>query len=239
MLYIAICDDEQEFLKELRGYVKDYLKENKEFAEIVEYNQSRMLLYDIEEGKHFDLILTDIEMPYIDGMSLASYIKQFLPEVLIVFITSHLKYAIDAYELTIFRYIPKKLLKDKFPNALRDAIHMINLQANQYYTIEMPSRVEKIPYKKILYIQRVGKNSVIALTNQTETKVRKSLAKVYQDLESEDFIYIDQGTIVNLAHIMSVKEGTVELKNGMCLLASHAKLEELKVRLCDFWGKQL
>lgn len=239
MLYVAICDDEIDTLNCLSAQVKEYLKNNKETAEITEYSQSRMLLYDIQEGKYFDLILTDIEMPHIDGMNLAAQIKRILSETLILFITAHVKYAVDAYELSIFRYIPKNLLSERLEHALRDAVSMIHLQSSDYYIINMPSRVEKIPYKKILHIKREGKNSVIELVNGSITRVRKSLLQLYTELDSKDFVYIDRGTIVNLAHIVSIKEGMVELKNNVWLAASHAKVEEIKDRLCVFWGEKI
>lgn len=239
MIYIAICDDNEKTVGILKNKVTVFLKDNNVLADITVYTQSRMLQYDIEEGKHYDLILSDIEMPHIDGMNLAAYIKRYLPEVLIIFITSYLKYAVDAFELSIFRYIPKNSINVRLPHALKDAINMINIQADKYYTIEMPSRVEKIPYHKILYIQREGKNSVITLTDNSITKVRKSLTQIFKEFKSEDFIYVDRGDIVNLAHIMGIRDGIVELKNGIRLPASHSKLEQIKAKLSDFWGEQI
>ncbi len=239
MIYIAICEDNEESAKLLKNKVTMLLKEDNVLAEVTVYTQSRLLQYDIQEGRYFDLILSDIEMPDIDGMVLASYIKNYLSEVFIIFITSHLKYAIDSFELSIFRYIPKKSIDSRLPHALKDAVNMINIQADKYYTIQMPTRIEKIPYQKILYIQREGKNSVITLTDNSVTKVRKSLAQLFKEFKSEDFIYVDRGDIVNLAHIMGVKDGIVELKNGIRLPASHAKLEQIKTKLSEFWGEQL
>ena len=86
--------------------------------------------------------------------------------------------------LDIFQKI---LLSSRLPLALRDAFNMIKMQSDKFYTIEMPSRVEKIPYNKILYIQREGKNSVITLLDNSTTKVRKSLSQVFKELKSEDF----------------------------------------------------
>lgn len=239
MIYIAICDDNEKSVEVLNNKVTKYLKNSSEIADITVYTQSRMLQYDIQEGKHFDLILSDIEMPHIDGMNLAAYIKRYLPDVLIIFITSHLKYAIDAFELSIFRYIPKNSINTRLPHALKDAISMIKMQADQYYTIQTPTRIEKVPYQKILYIQREGKNSVLTLTDNSITKVRKSLAQVFKELKSEDFIYVDRGDIVNLVHIMGIKDSIVELKNGVRLPASHAKVDQIKERLSDFWGEQI
>lgn len=239
MIYIAVCDDNEKLAESLKDKVTSYVRDNYEPVDITVYTQSTMLQYDIEEGKHFDLVLSDIEMPQIDGMNLAAYIKRHLPEVLIIFITSHLKYAIDAFELSIFRYIPKNMLSARLPHALRDAFNMIKVQSDKFYTIEMPSRVEKIPYNKIMFIQREGKNSVISLTDNSSTKVRKSLTQVFKELKSDDFVYVDRGDIVNLAHIMGIKDGIVELQNGIRLPASQAKLDVIKSKLSDFWGEQI
>ena len=50
-----------------------------------------------------DVLTLDIEMPGSTGMETAEKIKPFLPNVKIIFITSHIEYAIDAFELSIFR----------------------------------------------------------------------------------------------------------------------------------------
>lgn len=239
MIYIAICDDDKRSVEVLENKVSAWLRENNKRVEVHTYTQSQMLQYDIEEGQHYDLILSDIEMPQIDGMDLAAYMKRYLPDALIIFITSHLKYAVDAFELSIFRYIPKNMIGEKLSRALTDAVKMIELQENEYYCIQTAGRVEKIPYRQILYIYRQGKNAVFSLKDGKETRVRKSLSQVFQELKSEDFFYVDRGDIVNLAYVMNIRNSMIELKDGSRLPVSQGKLEEVKERLGKFWGEQL
>lgn len=239
MIYIAICDDEEKTVIELKQRVVSLLKENKIVATISEYSQSRLLQYDIEEGKYFDLILSDIEMPNMDGMKLAAYLKKYLPAALVIFITSHTKYAVDAFELSIFRYVPKNAIDLRLAHAVLDAIKLINGRSDRVYHIIMPSRVEKIPYQRILYIEREGKNSIITMTDGGRTSVRKSLTNVMKELDSEDFVYIDRGNIVNIQYIMKIKDGSVELENGVRLLASHAKIEQIKKKISEYWGEKI
>lgn len=239
MIYIGICDDKESSADILRKKITQILKENGIVADISVYFQSRLLQYDIEEGKYFDLILSDIEMPHVDGMELAKYIKNYLPDALIIFITSYIKYAVDAYELSIFRYIPKNLIDIKLNYAVLDAVKFIASRSDQMYFINTPSRVEKIPYQRILYIQREGKNTIITLTDGSETRVRKSLINVVKELDSEDFIYVDRGSIVNIQHIMKLKDGMVELEDGTQILASHAKIKQIKKRISEFWSDRI
>ena len=92
--------------------------------------------------------------------------------------TSHTEYAIDAFELSIFRYVPKNNLEVKLAAAVADAAKLIELEAGQEYTIQTASRMEKIPYKDIFYIQRDGKNASI-ISSVGIAKVRKSLQQVF------------------------------------------------------------
>ena len=239
MIKIGICDDSEAIIQLMEKLVNQYLTERRIVAEITLYDQSRMLQYDIEEGRHFDLILSDIEMPYVDGMKIARYIRVHLPDTLIIFVTSYLKYTLDAFELSIFRYIPKKDLTNKLSKALDDAFDLIGLQTEMFYVISGGSRYEKIAYKRIISIQKEGKNSVFSLTDGSRIKQRKSLAKVYEELDGSDFAYVDRGVIINLSHIISIRDGKVIMEDGDIIFGSRAKLELLTKELQHFWGKTI
>lgn len=111
VIRIAICDDEERAVALHEKIVKNSLQAQGIGYKITTYTQSRSLLYDITDDRFFyDLILLDIEMPGISGMEIPQQIKGFLPNVRIIFVTSHTEYAIDAFELSIFRYVPKNNL---------------------------------------------------------------------------------------------------------------------------------
>lgn len=239
MIYIAICDDDKEIVEMLEQRVRDYLAQDKVIFELKVYTNSMTLQYDIQEGTYFDIILSDIEMPDIDGMKLASYVKKYLPNAYVIFITSHMKYTLDAFELSIFRYVPKTDMDTRLRHALKDVIEIVKIQTDRSYCIQTSRWMKKIAYQEILYIQRNGKNSVIQLVDNTSVKVRKSLNKVFKELKPDFFIYVDRGTIVNLTHIIGVRDGMVELKNKVYLQTSLARLEQIKNMLSKFWGSKI
>jgi len=239
MLRLAVCDDDSATVQANQEIAEACLKQCESAGEIAAYTHSDNLLYDItEDGFFFDLILLDIEMPGSTGMELAKKIRPFLPNVKIIFITSHVEYAIDAFELSIFRYVPKHDRSQRLPAAICDAIRLIQLEEGKFYTIRTSSRLEKIPYKEILFIERDGKNASIT-TNGGMTRVRKSLQQVYEDLAAEEFLFIDRGCIVNLIHIMQVRDGSVILKNGAALPISRSHLQEVKAKINAYWGAHI
>ncbi len=238
MIKIAVCDDEQLLVSAIREITQQYIRYQKETACIEEYASGEFLLADIQEGVYFDLILLDIEMPQKSGMEIAPQIRKCLPHVLMIFVTSHLKYAIDSFALSVFRYVPKQELQPRLTQALQDAFQYIKLEQNDVYLIQTQNRLEKIMLKDILYIQKNGKNAVI-ITFHQQTKVRKSLSQVYEELHREEFIYIDRSCIVNIIHIMQVKNGEVVMKNGESLAVSRSHVRTTKELLNAYWGKVL
>ena len=232
MIKIAICDDEEKAVTLHERIVKSCLQSQGIGYEIMTYTQSRNLLYDItDDGFFYDLILLDIEMPGISGMEIPQRLKGFLPNVRIIFVTSHT-------ELSIFRYVPKNNLEVKLAAAVTDAARLIELEAGQEYTIQTASRMEKIPYKDIFYIQRDGKNASITSSVGIAT-VRKSWQQVFDELNTPEFIFIDRGCIVNIIQIMKISDGMVVLKNGEQLPISRSHLQEVKQKINQFWGAHI
>lgn len=171
-------------------------------------------------------------------MEIAEKIKPFLPNVKIIFITSHVEYAIDAFELSVFRYVPKNDMEKRLPSAIRDAVKLIELEDGRVYTIKTNSRFEKIPYRDIYYIERDGKNASI-ITARGVSKVRKSLQQVHEELMAEEFIFIDRGCIVNLIHIMQIRDGVAVLKNEKALPISRSHLQGVKEQMNAYWGAHI
>ena len=240
LIRIAICDDEKEAVIQHEDIVKRSLRSCGIGYEIVTYTKSSNLLFDITDDHFFfDLILLDIEMPGITGMELSEKTKLYLPNVKIIFITSHIEYAIDAFELSIFRYVPKSDLTARLAAAVTDAAKLIALEAGKEYIIQAAGRMEKIPYKDIFYIQRDGGKNSVLVSCMGISKVRKSLQQIFEELNTPEFIFIDRGYIVNIIQIMKIRDGMAYLKNGEKLPVSRSHLQEVKRQINKFWGARI
>ena len=240
LIRIAICDDEKEAVTQHEDIVKNNLQSCGIGYRITTYTRSENLLCDITDDRFFyDLILLDIEMPGMTGMELSERIKPYLPNVKIIFITSHIEYAIDAFELSIFRYVPKSDLYNRLTSAVVDAAKLIEVEACGEYIIQSAGHMEKIPYKDIFYIQRdSGKNSMIC-SRSGISKVRKSLQQIFEELQTPEFIFIDRGCIVNIIQIMKISSNMAYLKNGETLPISQSHLQMVKRQINRFWGAHI
>ena len=92
---IAVCDDEELFRIEFKS-VLDKVLINAEYD--IDTFSGGSSLYEAFLKKPFDLVFLDIEMPGIDGITLAKRLRAVSENVQIVFLTSHIEYALEGYE---------------------------------------------------------------------------------------------------------------------------------------------
>ena len=74
-----------------------------------------------------DIIITDINMPKLNGLDMASYIRSHDKDVQIIIATAHsdTEYLLRAVELQLVKYIIKPITKEKLQSALLKSIELI------------------------------------------------------------------------------------------------------------------
>lgn len=238
MYHIAICDDESLYTDKIAQITFNICHSLSIPVTINTYNNSQNLLFDLEAHKYYDIYFLDIEMPGLHGMDLASSIRKFSKEAVLVLVTAHLEYAIDAFPLSVSHYILKSTIDKRLPPALKDIFHFLLLQDNKYYIIDHSRKYQKIPCKDIIYIYKNQKNAIFVLTD-SEIKERVSLETVFSHLPSDDFIYIERGFIVNFLHIMKLENCELLLRNGEKLHVSRSHLPNVKKEITLYWGNHI
>lgn len=238
VLKIAIVDDDPIFLKYIKELTCDYCRNNKIVPVIDEYLQHRLLLYELNEGTFYDIFLLDIETKKndIDGITISEKIRRQIPNAHIIFVTSYMKYTIEAFKVKAFRYIPKSEMEMQLPIAMGEAVK--ELQEKGFYTIETITKYVKLYYSSIYYIFKNGKYSIIK-SSVGEYKVRKSLNEVYAELNSMEFIFVERGFIANITHIDRMEEGKVYLDNDTVLQVSRAHVHYVKEKIAEYWSAHI
>lgn len=237
VLKIAIVDDEPMFLNDIQHLAHTYFAERKVITTIDIFQSHRLLLYELGEGAYYDLFLLDIEIREsdVDGMEMAKRIREENKNAIIIFITSHMKYTIDAFKVSAFRYIQKDNLKSELSEALDEALRVFDEQDKSFYMIETITKYIKLYYADIYYIYKVGKYSIIVSTIG-EYKVRKSLAHVYKELASQEFIFVERGFIANISHIDRMENEKIYLDNNVILKVSRPQIHLVKEKIAEYWG---
>ena len=108
VLHCTICDDNPSAVKREKEIADRTFCEMNISADISVYTDSSQFMFELGDNKQMDILILDIEMPKMSGFEIADYVKKSNPNCLIIFMTSHVNYAVDGYKLDIFRFVPKQ-----------------------------------------------------------------------------------------------------------------------------------
>ena len=120
---LLIADDENLELKVLEKTVKKHFVDE---LEIFASSNGRKASQICDEVKP-DIALLDIEMPGMNGIELAKYIKEKYAECIIIFITAYdrFDYAIEAMHIKAFDYLLKPWKEEKLFELINTSIENV------------------------------------------------------------------------------------------------------------------
>ena len=167
-----------------------------------------------------DLLILDIEMPSLTGLQFAKSIK-VLP--LIIFISSHSHYAIDAFDVDAIDYLMKPVSPERLFRAIDKVRSLLDLknstppnegikQSDQdSFFIKEKHVYTKINYSDILYIESLGDFVHIFLFNGMKKIALVNLKNLELQLPPSHFVRISRTHIVNKSKITSVESTILQL----------------------------
>ncbi|MCX8031272.1 MAG: sigma-54 dependent transcriptional regulator [Thermodesulfovibrionales bacterium] len=122
----------------------------------------------------FDLIITDIVLPGIDGIELLSRVKEKYPDTIVIVMTSYatIETAIRAFRLGSYDYIIKPVIHEELKLLVRKALTQIALADSDSKTKKLSSQI-KYDYSNI-----VGKHPFIKTIIQEIKMIANSRSNV-------------------------------------------------------------
>jgi DNA-binding LytR/AlgR family response regulator len=213
MLWIAICEDDAKYLAELEKVVALAAKQH---DRVTSYSNGLDFLHAVDKSPYPpDILLLDMELPGIDGMSTALGLRTSCPDTYIIIITTHEKYLLGGYDLRNVYYFMKPAPPDK----LKDEINRIRLivEAAQSYTIRICTRESLIflHTREIIYIQSSNQGVTIYTASDDYDFVKK-LTKISEELLVHGFFQISRSCTINTRFIKELhkKELYVVMPDG-------------------------
>lgn len=212
MIYrIAICDDSDVDSEFLQVILNNWAKLREVNIHVEYYPSAESFLFQYAEDKAFDILLLDIEMGKMDGVSLARCVRQDNETVQIVFITGFPDFMAEGYEVSALHYLMKPVAREKLFTVLDKAAANLGKQV-KLFKVSFDRQTEFVPLNKITYIE-AQKQYVIIHTDTQVYRMKASLADTEKELD-EYFFKCQRSFIVNLRHILRINNDCVELKNG-------------------------
>jgi DNA-binding NtrC family response regulator len=120
---ILMIDDSEEVC----AHVSEYLRAEGFDIECSSHGAAGISLL---EGNFYDIVLTDLKMPDVDGMEVLRYLKEHAPDSICIILTGYgtIKNTVEAIKAGAFDYLTKPVKLDEIKIAIERALEHRNLK---------------------------------------------------------------------------------------------------------------
>ena len=148
----------------------------------------------------YDVILMDIQMTFMDGMSAAHRVRRLDPDVVIVFITNAPQYAIEGYRVRAVDYILKPISWFSFSESLARALTFVKPEAADYIAIVLREGRTRLAVDRICYVE-VQDHQLIYNTLDGKYVTKGTMADAAAHLTPPRFARCNRCYLVNLKYV--------------------------------------
>ena len=126
-MYKAIIVDDEDLVRQGLKKHFDWSAHNIEI--VADLSDGQKAFQFVKENK-IDLVLTDVLMPYMDGITLAKNLRELYPDIKIIFISGHddIVYLKNALKVDAIDYILKSVDLDELSDTVSRVVNIINTE---------------------------------------------------------------------------------------------------------------
>ncbi len=217
---IAICEDDVGQAKIAVQYIRSL---GKKFLidTLVLYSTGTELSQALQAGNRFDIYLLDIDLPGINGLELATQIREVQPYACIAFATSYPQYVTRAFMLESAQYFLKPIQKDVFLPAMEQ---MLRDYTNAWITLMLENeRSITLLQEDIVYVEFYHGKMTVWTCDQSY-KMRVNFKTWKRALYERGFLQSHQGYFVNPKHVCAIEADTVVCTDNIsCPLSARCR----------------
>ena len=207
---IAVCDDcaaDRQYISEL---VKKWADSTGHTIQISLFSSAENFLFCYAEESDYDVLLLDIEMGEMDGVTMAKQLRKTNDTLQIIFITGYSDYISEGYEVAALHYLMKPVKEEKLHSVLERAIEKVK-RNEKILNFEVNGEMVRIPVYQIRYADVYG--NYVTIHTFEELKVKMTLGELEKQLDDR-FFRAGRSVIVNLTMISRVTKTEIKLNDG-------------------------
>ena len=230
MIHIALVEDDAEYRSTILEYLHRYEKESGQRFQISSFSDGEEIVYDYTAV--YDLILMDIAMREMDGMTAAEKIRTVDQAVVIIFITNSPQYVMKGYSVDALDYVLKPVNYFAFSQRIDRALGRMAQRKKQYISVAVKGGVQKLALSDLRCIE-VFDHDLVYHTSNGDIASRGSLGEAEQQLDKNQFFRCGKSYLVNLEYVDGVQNNEI-LLGDMRISLSRGRKKELMDALNDY-----
>lgn len=236
MYQIAVCDDEEQELDKIVHMLQTFDTPLGKLS-INQFTDATALLSEIETNVYQpDIVLLDIYMPSLTGIETAKKLHDIGNTGSVIFVTSSMDHALDAFSVSAFGYLVKPICEKELFDVIRQAIKSFEERQCRYVLLETQEHVRKIALGDIVFCEAQRKKQYVHLRDGESLLLHMTMAKLYEMLCGyREFTKVGASYVVNLEHIERLGTQMLYLDNGTEIYLPRGSYKALREKYFSYY----
>lgn len=210
---IAICDDSDADRQYVLNMVNRWAASASHVVHTATFTSAEDFLFHYAEESDYDILLLDIEMGAMDGVTMAKQLRKNNDTVQIVFITGYSDYILEGYEVAALHYLMKPVKEEKLCSVLDRAAEKLS-KNEKVLNFEISGEMVRVPIYRIRYADVSG--NYVTIHALSDVTVKMTLGALEKQLD-ERFYRVGRSAIINLTQINRVTKTEIKLSDGTAI----------------------
>ena len=233
MLRIAVVEDDKTYAAQLKEYLVRYGTEKNQKISVALFPDGEDIVTDY--SAEFDIILMDVEMTFMDGMTTAERIREKDNEVVIIFTTNMPQYAIQGYKVDALDYVLKPISYFAFSQRIDRALTRVKKKEATYITVAQKGGKKKLNVDKICYVE-VRDHDLIYHSTKGDIVTKSSMKEAEDTLGGTKFFRCNRCYLVNLEYVEDFRGNDVTVASDV-IQVSRARKKAFMDALNDYMNE--
>lgn len=229
MIKLAYCDDDLAVLNEISMLLDKYRVERNRDILYTAFHSPLELIAEIERGSRYDILILDVVMPGMDGISTAQEIRQYDTNVKIIFLTSSSEFAVQSYTVNAFFYQMKPIWKESFDRLMDSVISECQSEEKNGLILRCKSGITRIELDKLEYCEVSGRTLQFHVVGGMVYESSGSLDELSEQLAQYNcFVRAHRSFLVHMEYIQNISHNAITMMSGVQIPVPHGKSSEIK-----------
>lgn len=235
MIKVAIVEDEKEQAERLQTFLKRFASENDKKLQVRVFSDGDEFVRDMGSG--FDIALLDIQMKRMNGMQAAEEVRKCDEEMIIIFITNLVQYAVQGYSVNAMNFLLKPVSYFTFSDKFMQAVKRLEKRKGKLLEIKTDKGFTRLHPEEIHYVEIVNRRLAIH-TQDREFYCTEPMQNLEEKLDSRMFFRCHVAYLVNLEHVRQVMKNSAVVGEKEVMVSKYRKKDFLNA-LTNYMGDEI
>jgi len=227
-MLIAVCDDTKADAEKIKFSLMDIADD----LEIVWFDTGTKLIESIKSGSFYSLVFQDIYLETESGMDIARAVKVLSPDTQMIFVTTSLDHAVDAFKVQAVDYLVKPCSETEIVKAFARVNMRLNRKETAPVVLNVGKEIHVFYTEKVIRIESDRHYTIIYQQNRKSDRVHINFTDAAK-LFGENYIEVRRGVLVNPNYIERISGTDIIISDGSVYKLPKAKKDSI---VADYTG---